>query len=302
MEFRTLAGLGPVSVIGCRLSLESPMSSSPVAEGLLRDALRRGVRVVDLSSAADPRPSEALVGAVARAEPELCVLSTIPRGELPRGSGATGLDRTAAAVQQSLRRLGRDRLDALVVPWEEIQPLREFGALSALQDALPRMGVRSLAARLDDDALDAAGVRALAAAGVRIFLARWSLVEREIAGSVLSALRETGSSLLAVDPHAEGRLDGRRVLSPAAGRRAGSPPLDPSELRRAMAPVLELRYLTEGTGRTLIQAAVQFALDPPEVASVLCPLEDPRLTGQICEYAAAPAFSVDERRRLGLPA
>lgn len=302
MEVRTLAGVGPVSVIGCRLSLESTLSSSPVAEGLLRDALRRGVRVVDLSSAADPRPSEALVGTVARGESELRVLSAIPGGEMPRGGGSRGLDRTVAAVQQSLRRLGRDRLDALVLPWKEIQALHESGALPALHDALPRMGVGSLAVRLDEAALDAAGIRAVASAGVRIFLARWSLLEREIAGSVLPVLRETGSSLLAVDPHADGRLDGRRVLSPAAGRRAGSHPLDPSELRRAMAPVLGLRYLTEGTGRTLIQAAVQFALDPPEVAAVLCPLEDPRLTGQICEYAAAPAFSVDERRRLGLPA
>ncbi|HEV2450231.1 MAG TPA: hypothetical protein VGU43_07500 [Thermoplasmata archaeon] len=288
--------------MGFGLTVDPSRGSNAVAEGLLRDALRQGVRLVDVSSGADPRPAEALVGAVGRGEPGLRVLAGIPASELSKVGGAIGLARTAAAVQQCLRRLGRDALDALVLPWDELQGLRAGGALPGLRDALPEMGVRSLAVRLEDDGLDAGTVRALAAEGIRIFLARWNLLETGASDALLPALSEHACSLLSVDPHANGRLDGRRMLSPTAGRPAGTPPLDAAALRRTMGPVLSLRYLTEGTGRTLVQAAVQFALDPPAVASVLCPLEDPRLTAQICGYDAAPPFSAEERRRLGLKA
>lgn len=299
MEVRTLAGVGPVSAIGVRLSVDPSRGASTFAEGLLRDAFRQGVALVDVSGDDDPRPAEALVGAVGRDVPGLRVLAGIPGSELPR-AGGVGLDRTSAALRQCLRRLGRDSLDALVLTSEELRELRESASIAALRDSLPKLGARCLAVRLDDRALDGASIRSFAGDGVRVFLARWNLLDRGAGESLLPALREHVGSLISVDPHADGRLDGRRLLSPGAGLPAAESPLDVAALRRTMGPVLNLRFLTEGTGRTLIQAAVQFALDPPAVAAVLCPLYDPRLTAQICRYSEAPPFSADERRRLGL--
>ena len=57
-------------------------------------------------------------------------------------------------------------------------------------------------------------------------------------------------------------------------------------LEQGLQKIEQLRFITEGKGRTLAQAAIQYILAHPELTSVLPNIYD---EAQLAEFAAAPA-------------
>ncbi|MGD0718475.1 MAG: hypothetical protein ABSA15_02705 [Thermoplasmata archaeon] len=105
-------------------------------------------------------------------------------------------------------------------------------------------------------------------------------------------------SFLARDPMAGGRLDGTRWDRSLT---AWSGPEGPTPFRRLqeeVAPVLQLGFLTDGTGRTLAQSALQYLAGFPAVASILAPLPLPERLPPLLEFARTPPISEEERDRI----
>jgi aryl-alcohol dehydrogenase-like predicted oxidoreductase len=300
MERRELPGVGPVSAIGA--GLETPEWGAELhrAEGLVRVARRQGISLFDLSANDEPRVAEQLVGATLAGDEGIRVVSRLPSRELPNANDPQSAVRFEAALRESARRLGRS-MDVLALRPEEAEELQRSGTLERLARRTSGEASPAVALRLDASTLAPNLLEALLADGVRIYLAPWNLLDRGAESFLFDAVAGVGGAVLALDPHAAGRLDGRRVLSSPWERGGRSAPLDPTALRREMQPVLELGYLTEGARRTMIEAATRFALDPPVVSSTICPLQDPALTAAICDYPRSPPFSDGERARLRLP-
>ncbi|MBI3320349.1 MAG: aldo/keto reductase, partial [Candidatus Omnitrophica bacterium] len=62
--------------------------------------------------------------------------------------------------------------------------------------------------------------------------------------------------------------------------------------------VKQLSFLTEGTGRTVAQAAIQFILSEPSVASVLPNMYDERLLQEFIAASETPVLTRSELSRI----
>lgn len=184
------------------------------------------------------------------------------------------------ALEGSLRRLGTDhidlyqlhnpRIDAIRADdlWEELERAREAGKIRAWGVALgPAFDLRQA-----DEGVEA--IRRRRAVPQVIY----NLLEQEIGARIFPVAREAGCSVLVRVPHASGLLDGsvRNDTTFAPGDHRNWR-LTTNERRRAfleegVRKVERLAFLAEG--RTLGQAALQFVLHEPSVASVLPNITD----------------------------
>jgi aryl-alcohol dehydrogenase-like predicted oxidoreductase len=202
------------------------------------------------------------------------------------------------AVERSLERLGTDYIDWLQLHnprmdairseelSDELERLRREGKVRAWGVALgPAIGWR-------DEGL--AAVRDRGVAAMQII---HNLLEQEPGREFIEAARSTGTGFVARVPHSSGLLEGHYTAEttfPAGDHRNHRPR---QWLLDGLRKVEGLRFL-ERPGRTLGQAAIQWLLAEPLMASVL-----PNIYGeaQLREFAAAsdaPGLTSDDLERI----
>jgi aryl-alcohol dehydrogenase-like predicted oxidoreductase len=200
-------------------------------------------------------------------------------------------------VEQSLRRLGTDRIDWLQLHnprletlqrddlYEELGRLRSEGKIRSWGAALgPAIGWR-------DEGVYAAGERGIALQVIH------NLLEQDPGNDFIEAARGTGAGLVARVPHSSGLLEGHYTADttfPEGDHRNHRPR---RWLVEGVRKVEQLRFL-EREGRTLGQAAIQWLLAEPLMASVLPNIYD---EAQLREFVAAsesPPLTRDEMDRV----
>jgi aryl-alcohol dehydrogenase-like predicted oxidoreductase len=179
------------------------------------------------------------------------------------------------ALEESLRRLGTDyidlyqlhnpRLDAINADdlWEELERVREEGLIRAYGVALgPAFDLRQIREGIEAIRLRGAPPQII-----------YNMLEQQIGAGVFETARECDVSVLVRVPHSSGLLEGYMTLDtefePGDHRNWR---VNTSERRRewlelGLEKVKQLSFLEEG--RTIGQAAIQFILHEPSVASVL---------------------------------
>lgn len=204
------------------------------------------------------------------------------------------------ALERSLERLGTDhidlyqlhnpRLDAIQQDdlWEELERAKSDGLIRAYGTALgPAFDLRQAGEGIES-------VRRRQAPPQVIF----NMLEQEIGAAIFPVAREHGVSVVARIPHASGLLDGSvqkdTVFAPGDHRNWR---VTTNERRKAfmedgLAKVEQLAFLTEG--RTMGQAAIQFILHEPSVASVLPNIYDEAGLREFASVdSAAPLSAAD---------
>jgi aryl-alcohol dehydrogenase-like predicted oxidoreductase len=302
VEHRALPGIAsPVSVIGVSLAPPTSGVDRTLRGGLLEHAFRQGITLVDLSESRDPASAETLLGAIQHAPENLTIITRVAGDPSDVRTEAWAEPRLRESIEAIRRRLHRPRIDLLALDLGEFSAVARAGLLAPLTRLKSEGLVGAVALRVDPATLDPRALEGPLREGVRIFLAPWGLLQREAEHALLPLLDSSEGCLIALDPHANGALDGRLALASPLDRGPGQAPPDLAELRREMAPVLALGYLTGKGKRTLLEAALRFALDPSVVRSTLCPLVEPKLTASIAGFERSVPFSPEERVRLGLP-
>ena len=285
MQIRRVPPLSrPVSRIGLSvgalLRAGAPHGADPTLIGLLRRARRLGVTYFDAAGGADPAIAErAIATAFPAPDPEL-VLGTA----LGPPGASTDPPEVDGRIDEARRRLG-DRTPDLV--W--LAAVDDQGPSDAPEPAraeLPQTegaGPTGTRGRWIVPPAFAGGEELRGATVLRI---RYSLLEPEPGASWMARAEAAGVAVVVEDPHADGRLDGS-YLQPGAvdGPR---PPLGVRELEARYAPMLRLAPLTAGGVRTLPQAAIQFALLPPAVATVLIAPPGPEALDRMVEALDRP--------------
>lgn len=201
------------------------------------------------------------------------------------------------AVEQSLRRLGTDRIDWVQLHNPRLPALRD-DALFEEMAALQREGkVRWWGAALGpaigwrDEGVYAIERRRLALQVIH------NLLEQEPGRDFIAAATQTGTGLVARVPHSSGLLEGHYTAEttfPPTDHRSHRPR---QWLLDGLQKVEQLRFLETGR-RTLGQAAIQWLLAEPAMAGVLPNIYD---EAQLREFAAAsesPALSGHELHRV----
>jgi aryl-alcohol dehydrogenase-like predicted oxidoreductase len=277
-------------------------------ERLLRHALELGITFFDTGDAYAKGANEELVGRVLAPHRDRVQISTKFGYEL----GAERVDHSegerpqrwdAAFVRQaldaSLRRLGTDyvdlyqlhnpRMDAISSDetFEALEALKAEGKIRQYGVALgPAIGWRD------------EGLLAIRERGIASVQTVYNLLEREPGDDFLAAAEEHGVGVMARVPTSSGLLDDN--LTPATT-------FSDTDHRRhrprewlidGLQKIERIRFLCEGTGRTMAQAALRFILAQPRMACVI-----PTITNEseLHEYAGAsdvPDLTEEELRRV----
>lgn len=276
----------PMLGLGCaaigNLHGEVPATS---AAGVLEAAWRAGVRYYDTAALYGRGLGELRVGAALRERERSSYVLSSKVGwriaPLQRDVGSSAHlpfalqcdyshGGTVRAVEDSLLRLGVDRIDALFV--HDVDPYNQGddypaqrravleGALPALHE-LRRAGlVRAVGVAVNSCAVCLDFLRD-AELDVFLLAGRYTLLDQEAAETVLPECALRGVGVIVGAPFNSGVL--ASGAHPTA--RYNYRPLDPDTAQR----VDRLRAICDGHGVSLLAAALQFPLTHPGVASVL---------------------------------
>ncbi len=247
-------------------------------------ALEIGVTSFDLRALHDPRGAGELIlkaAAGARSRPVVWVRGT--SGSAP-SSGPPGLGRAmqrpspTGAVPPSTLASWEDRL-SVVLESDDPAGVRPEGG-----PQVHRVAEESFDPGHAPDGLWAGRLSLLAPGFARAFAVRGP---------------RPGFALVAEDVLAGGALDGSWA-APPFGSGHPAAPARIADLEAQFRPVLELAFLTRSRQRTLLGAAVAFALQWPWVATAVVPLPTPDRLDDVVRAADAPPLDDAELRRLGV--
>ncbi|HUH77190.1 MAG TPA: aldo/keto reductase [Devosia sp.] len=179
----------------------------------LRAGIDQGITLIDTAEMYADGGSERMVGqAIAGRREKLFLVSKV----LPHHAGYAG---TLAACEQSLLRLGTDRLDLYLLHWRGQHPLpetvRAFETLVAA-GKIRRWGVSNF------DADDMAELETISS-NCQTNQVLYNLARRGIEFDLLPKAQAAGMPIMAYSPIEQGRLAGHRAIATIARRHSATP-------------------------------------------------------------------------------
>lgn len=190
------------------------------------------------------------------------------------------------ACEQSLQRLRTDYIDVYQLHNVRFDGLRRDDLFAELEALKAEGKIRAYAVALGPAiGWRAEGLYALRERRVGIVHQIYNLLEQDPGRDFIAAARETGASFIVRVPHSSGLLEGKYTLETTfapTDHRAHRPR---EWLVTGLQKLERLRFLHEGTGRTIGQAALKWILAEPTMTTVLPNIYDEE---QLIEFAAAP--------------
>jgi hypothetical protein len=261
--------------------------------GFLRRSRDLGVTTFDLGRSRTPALAETRLGE-AFPEPDPELVTILPFPQAPPGPWITGaatpvradeLQPALLAARRRLRGAGR-----IVLEWRAPPATVAPGTLPAIDFlALQKEGLLLEVAEATD--------RPPGEGNDRLRTGVISLLDTRLPRAIGASAPE-GAAWIARDPFAGGRLDGSAFGRLMTGPPRQGPPRPVRTLEAEFATVRPLGFLTAGTGRTLAQAALRFALAWPWVVSVSVPVPPPERLAEIAGTAEAPPLTETELARV----
>jgi aryl-alcohol dehydrogenase-like predicted oxidoreductase len=188
------------------------------------------------------------------------------------------------ALEQSLHRLGTDRIDVYQLHNPRMDAIRSEEVFAVLDDAVAAGKIRSYGVALGpaigwrEEGLEALRTRDLGAAQII-----HNLLEQDPGRDLIEAAREASTGLMIRVPHSSGMLEGHYTHDTVFAENDHRRHRPKEWLTEGLRKVETLGFLTEG--RTLGQAAIQWLLAEPVVTTVLPNIYN---SEQLREFAAAP--------------
>jgi aryl-alcohol dehydrogenase-like predicted oxidoreductase len=241
-------------------------------------ALEAGITFFDTADVYGNTKSEEYLGrALGRRRDEAVVATKFGAAVDEQRKGARP-EYVRRAVEDSLRRLGTDRIDLyqLHTPDPQVPIGETLGALDELvrSGKVREIGCSNFSAERLREAEEAAGEGAPRFASVQN---EYSLLHREPEGDVLPECERLGIAFIPYFPLANGLLTGkyRRGKDAPAGSRLDSERGERLLTGRNLALVEQLTEFSESRGHTILGLAFSWLLGRPAVASVIAGATSP---------------------------
>ncbi len=190
------------------------------------------------------------------------------------------------AVEQSLRRLRTDYIDIYQLHNPRMWAIDSDELFATLEDLKSEGKIRAYGAALGPAiGWEPEGMAAMRKRRVGTLQIIYNMLEQDPGRRLLATAEEEGVGVLVRVPHSSGLLEGKftpETTFPPSDHRSHRPR---EWLTDGLKKLEKLTFLTEGRGRTIGQAAIQFILASPAAASVLPNIYD---AGQLREFAEAP--------------
>ncbi len=203
------------------------------------------------------------------------------------------------ALEQSLTRLETDYIDFYQLHNPRIWAIDSDELFDTLEDLKREGKVRHYGVALGPAiGWEEEGLAAMTRRDVAGLQTIYNLFEQDPGRRFFPVARERGVGAVVRVPHSSGLLEGKYTEETSFGPGDHRSHRPREWLIEGLQKLKAIDFLTESTGRTIGQAAIQFILAEPSVASVLPNIYDP---DQLREFAAAsetPKLTADELSRL----
>ncbi|MEX5219935.1 MAG: aldo/keto reductase [Nitrospira sp.] len=293
METRRIGSL-TVSVVGLGCNNFGGRLDERRTAAVVGAALDAGITFFDTADIYGDTKSEEFLGrALGRRRNEIVLATKFGMEVDPQRTGAKP-DYVRQAVEDSLRRLGTDRIDLYQLHQPDPNtPIAD--TLGALDDLVRAGKVREIGcSNFSTDELRAAeeAVRSGAARFISV-QNEYSLLQREPEQGMLEECRRAGLAFIPYFPLASGLLTGKYrhgQPAPKGSRlesRSGTEPFTEENLLL----VESLLKFTASRGRTLVELAMSWLASRPTVASVIAGATSPE---QVKTNAAATGWRLSE--------
>ena len=204
------------------------------------------------------------------------------------------------ACEESLRRLNTDWIDIYQLHNPRLPAIQSDELFETLEELKSQGKIRHYAVALGPDiGWEEEGVASMRERQVPSVQIIYSILEQDPARAFFPVAEVCGTGLLSRVPHASGLLDGTYypgMTFDASDHRAHR---KQEWLQLSLRKVKQLEFLYgEGTGRTIGQAAIQFVLAQPSIASVLPNVLNTEQLREFVEVLETPPLSEDELARI----
>jgi aryl-alcohol dehydrogenase-like predicted oxidoreductase len=252
------------------------------SRAVVRAALDAGIDFFDTADAYGGTRSEEYLGRALAGRRDEAVVATKFGSPLGEGRGGASAGWVAQACEDSLRRLGTDRIDLyqLHQPDPSVPIEETLGALDELVRAgkVREIGNSNFTAAMIDEAADAAAAKGTA----RFVTAQnhYSLLERGPQAEVVPACERHGLLMLPYFPLASGLLTGkyRRGEAPPEGTRLSLMPatrVDRVLSERNLDLVEKLTGWAEARGHTILDLAFAWLAAQPAMGPIIAGATSP---------------------------
>lgn len=208
------------------------------------------------------------------------------------------------ACEESLRRLGTDHIDLYQLHNPRIGTLRRDDLFAELEHLKAEGKIRHYGATLGPaiDPRQAEEGRCCILERRMVTQIIYNMLEQQIGQPLIPLAKQQGVGLMVRVPHSSGLLEGRYSRETTFGEsdhrffRVNTDERKKAWLDVGLKKVERLGFLTEGTGRTIAQAAIRWILAEPCFACVLPNIYNEE---QLAEFAGAsdvPDLTPDEVR------
>jgi aryl-alcohol dehydrogenase-like predicted oxidoreductase len=274
MEMRTI-GTIPVSLAGIGCNNFGRRIDEERSREVVDAAFEADATLFDTADLYGDTQSEEFLGrALGSRRDRAVIVSKFGMRTPPEGMTGGDPRWVARACEESLRRLGTDRIDVYLLHQpDDATPIGDtLAAMSRLVDEgkVREIGCSNFSAKQLDEAADAA--RDLEVRSFVTVQNEYSLVEREPREEVLPACRRLGLSFMPYFPLASGLLTGkyRRGQPPPPGTRMAGPGGWEEFLTDERFEIVErLSRFAEEHGHTILELAMSWLTAQPEIATVI---------------------------------
>lgn len=203
------------------------------------------------------------------------------------------------SLEQSLARLETDYVDLYQLHNPRMTAIESDELFALLEDVKQEGKVRSYGVALgpaigwEEEGLEAMRERNLGA-----LQTIYNLFEQDPGRAFFPVARERGAGVLVRVPHSSGMLEGKYTEETTFSEKDHRSHRSKEWLTEGLQKLRAIDFLTDGTGRTIGQAALQFILSEPSIASTLPNIYNAE---QLHEFAAAtdtPPLTESELSRL----
>ena len=273
MDTRSIGSL-TVGVVGLGCNNFGMRIGRKETASVVGAALDAGITLFDTADIYGGTKSESYLGAALGTRRDEIVLATkfgVPYEGHEGGAGAAYI---RTAVEDSLTRLGTDRIDLyqLHAPDQKTPIAETEGALAELvtEGKIREFGCSNFDAAMLSDARAAVVGNAPGFASVQN---QYNILHREPEDAVLPDCERAGMAFLPYFPLASGLLSGKYRAGeapPEGARLAAMGQAASSQLSDArLAQVAALEALAQGEGHTVLELSIAWLLSRPAVASVI---------------------------------
>ena len=211
------------------------------------------------------------------------------------------------ALEESLKRLNTDRIDLYQLHNPRLDAMQQDGLFAELEALKQEGKIRAYGPALGPAIAErqiGEGAYAIERRHADVVFIIYNLLEQMLGQGLFAIGRANQRSFLVRVPHASGLLDGtvrpETVFSEDDHRfhRVSTEDRKKQWQVNGLKKVSQLGFLWEGRGRTLGQAAIQFILAEPSVASVLPNIYNEQLLREFAAASDLPALGEDGLARV----